>query len=151
GRGAWSRISGFGAALVALSAFAGLVSQSLRASPISSRWRDLLGNACLVGLAFGSPLLFLVGNLSIYNEAMLWGLAWSLAALFFAYKSLKSDGQGITASLLGFSFCAAAALLSRVTFGAPLLLIAPILALALPPNNRPMRLTALLLPLGTGL
>src|SRR5438876_531165 len=151
GRGAWSRISGFCAVLVALSAFAGLVSNTLRCSALSSAWRNCLGNVCLVGFAFGSPLLFLVGNLSIYNEAILWGLAWSLAALFFAHEAQKAESWRITCSLLGFSFCTAAALLSRVTFGAPLLLIAPLLACRLPRDNRLTRLAALFLPLSAGL
>jgi hypothetical protein len=151
GRGAWSRISGFCAAIVALSAFSGLVSQALRFSALSARWRHWLGNACVAGFAFASPLLFLLGNLSIYNEAVLWGLAWSLAALFFAYRSRGANGWQRTCSLLGFSFCAAGALLSRVTFGAPMLLIAPLLALGLPSINRLRRLAALVLPLGGGL
>jgi hypothetical protein len=151
GRGTWSRISGFCAAVIALFAFAGLISQALRCSALSARWRNWLGNACLAGFALASPLLFLLGNLSIYNEAVTWGFAWSLAALFFAYRSRNAEGLQITCSLLGFSVCAAAALLSRVTFGVPLLLIAPLLALGLPCTNRVTRLTALVLPLGAGL
>jgi hypothetical protein len=53
--------------------------------------------------------------------------------------------------LLGFSLCAAGALLSRVTFGAPLILIAPFLALRLPWGNRIINLTALVLPLAAAL
>jgi hypothetical protein len=151
GRGTWSRISGFCAAVIALFAFAGLISQALRCSALSARWRNWLGNACLAGFALASPLLFLLGNLSIYNEAVTWGFAWSLAALFFAYRSRNAEGRWITCSLLGFSVCAAAALLSRVTFGVPMLLIAPLLALGLARTNRVTRLTALVLPLGAGL
>jgi hypothetical protein len=151
GRGSWSRVSGFCAAVIALSAFAGLISQSLRRSALSSSWRKWLGNACVAGFVLASPLLFLLGNLSIYNEAVIWGFAWSLAALFFAHRSRNVEGRRITCSLLGFSFCAAAALLSRVTFGAPMLLIAPLLALGLPRANRLTRLAALVLPLGAGL
>jgi hypothetical protein len=86
-RGNWSRISGFCAGVIALSAFAGLVGTALRRSPLSSRGRGWMGNACVIGFALGSPLVFLLGNLSIYNEAIIWGLAWSLAALFFALRS----------------------------------------------------------------
>jgi len=151
GRGAWSRISGFCAGLVALFAFVGLVRESLRSSPIPIGARNWLGNACLAGFALASPLLFLLGNLSIYNEAVVWGFAWSLGALFFAYQARNAKDRALTCSLLGFSVCAAAALLSRVTFGAPMLLIAPLLALWLPPENRLPRLAALFLPLGAGL
>jgi hypothetical protein len=151
GRGTWSRISGFCAAVIALSAFTGLMSQSLRCSVLSFCWRKWLGNACVAGFALASPLLFLLGNLSIYNEAVIWGFGWSLAALFFAYRSRNAEGRRLTYSLLGFSFCAAGALLSRVTFGAPMLLIAPLLALGPPRINRLTRLAALVLPLGAGL
>src|SRR5262249_4457132 len=84
GRGKWSRVSGFLGGTIALFAFSGLVASALRASGLSVPARRLLGNALLVGLVLGSPMLFLVGNLSIYNEGIIWGLAWSLAALFFA-------------------------------------------------------------------
>jgi len=151
GRGRWSRVSGFCAGVIALFAFAGLLRESLRSAPLSARARSWLGNACLAGFALGSPLLFLLGNLSIYNEAVAWGLAWSLAALFFAYRSRTVQGVNLTGSLLGFSFCAEGALLSRVTFGAPLVLIAPLLALRLPPEQRVVRVAALFLPLATGL
>jgi hypothetical protein len=82
--GKWSRISGFCAGVIALSAFAELVGTALRRSPLSSRGRSWVGNACVIGFALGSPLVFLLGNLSIYNEAIIWGLAWSLAARCFS-------------------------------------------------------------------
>ena len=130
GRGKWSRISGFLAGMVALFAFAKLVTDCLRSSSLSTSARTWLGNACLAGFALGSPLLLLLGNLSIYNEAIIWGLAWSLAALFFACRTRDAQGRALTHSLLGFSLCAVGALLSRVTFGLPLLFIAPLLSAA---------------------
>ena len=148
GRGNWSRISGFCAGVIVLVAFAGLVRTALRASSLSNRWQNWLGNASLVGFALGSPLLLLLGNLSIYDEAIIWALAWSLAALYFALRSRKMDGFALTGSLLAFSLCAGAALLSRATFGAPFLLIAPILALRLFRRNPVRNLAALFLPLG---
>src|SRR5947209_19095051 len=55
GYGKWSRIAGFGAGLIALFAFAGLVRTALCASPpLSSRARNWVGNACVIGFAFGS-------------------------------------------------------------------------------------------------
>ena len=148
GYGKWSRVSGFCAGVIALFAFAGLVRKALRCSPPSPRARNWVESACIVGFALGSPLLFLLGNLSIYNEAIIWGLACSLAALFFAVCSQQAEGIALTRSLLGFSLCAAGALLSRVTFGLPFILIAPLLALRLPRENRISNLLALLLPLG---
>jgi hypothetical protein len=113
GHGKWSRISGFCAGVIALFAFAGLVGTALRSSPLSSRARNWIGNACMIGFALGSPLLLLLGNLSIYDEAIIWGFAWSIAALYFACRSRTTEGAALTRSLLAFSFCAAAALLSR--------------------------------------
>ena len=151
GRGSWSRITGFCAGMIALASFAGLVGMGLRSSQLSSRWRNWIGNACVVGFAFGSPLLLLLANLSIYGEAMIWGLAWSLAGLYFACRSRRVEGAALTRSLLAFSFCAAGALLSRVTFGVPFLLIAPLLALRLLRPDRIRNLAALFLPLGAAL
>jgi hypothetical protein len=151
GYGKWSRISGFCAGVIALFAFAGLVGIALRFSPLSLRARNWLGNACIVGFALGSPLLLLLGNLSIYDEAIIWGLAWSLAALFFALWSRQGEGAVLTRALLGFSLCAAGALLSRVTFGMPFILIAPLLAARVGRENRIANLLALLLPLGAAL
>src|SRR5437868_11138925 len=148
GHGKWSRISGFCAALVALFAVAGLIGTALRSSPLSSRGRTWLGNACIGGFALGSPLLLLLGNLSIYDEAIIWGLAWSLAALYFACRSRTTEGAALTRSLLAFSFCAGAALLSRATFGAPFVLIAPLLAIRLFDRQPIRNITTLLLPLG---
>lgn len=148
GRGAWSRLSGFLAGTIALFAFAGLVKAGLCASPLSVRGRNWLGNACLIGLVLGSPLLFLLGNLSIYNEAIIWGFAWSLAALFFAERCRNAQGRALAQALLGFSICAGCALLARVTFGAALILIAPGLALQIPRENRLRCWGALSLPLG---
>ena len=149
GHGKWSRISGFCAGVIALFAFAGLVGTALRSSPLSPRARNRIGNACMVGFAFGSPLLLLLGNLSIYDEAIIWGFAWSVAALYFVWRSRTTEGAALTRSLLAFSICAGAALLSRATFGAPFVLIAPLLAIRLF-HRQPIRnITALLLPLGT--
>jgi hypothetical protein len=147
GHGKWSRISGFCAGVIALFAFAGLMRTALGSSPLSLRCRTWLGNACIIGFALGSPLLLLLGNLSIYGEAIIWGLAWSLAALYFALRSRQTEAAALTRSLLGFSLCAASALLSRATFGIPFILIAPLLAARLGREARIVNLMALLLPL----
>jgi hypothetical protein len=151
GYGKWSRISGFCAGVIALCAFAGLVGIALRSSLLSSQARNCIGNACVVGFALGSPLLLLLGNLSIYDEAMIRGLAWSLAALFFALRSRDAESAALTRTLLGFSVCAAGALLSRVTFGIPFILIALLLALRIRRENRIANFTALILPLAAAL
>jgi hypothetical protein len=148
GHGKWSRISGFCAAVIALFAFAGLVQTALRSSPLSPRAGNWIGNACMIGFALGSPLLLLLGNLSIYDEAIIWGFAWSVVALYFACRSRITEGSALTRSLLAFSFCAGAALLSRATFGAPFLLIAPLLVIRLFYRQPIRNITALFLPLG---
>jgi hypothetical protein len=65
----------------------------MRSAPLWNVWKGLLGNACMLGFAFGSPLLLLLGNLFIYDEAIVWGLAWSLAALYFALRSREAEGM----------------------------------------------------------
>jgi hypothetical protein len=147
GHGKWSRISGFCAGIIALVAFAGLVKTVLRSSPLSSRARNWIGNVCVIGFALGSPLLLLLGNLSIYDEAIIWGFAWSLAALYYAFRSRTTEGAALTRSLLAFSLCASAALLARATFGAPFILIAPLLAIRLFHQHPIRNLAALFLPL----
>jgi hypothetical protein len=151
GRGAWSRFCGFCAGILALAAFAGLLQTALRSSALSVRWQNWVGSACLVGFVFGSPLLFFVGSPTIYNEAILWGFAWSVAALYFALRSREADGAALTWSLLAFSCCAGAALLSRATFGAPFLLIAGLLGIQLFQRRRIRDLVPLLVPLAAAL
>src|SRR5262245_12453080 len=151
GHGKWSRISGFCAGVIALFAFAGLTQTALRSSQLSSRARNWIGNACVIGFALGSPLLLLLGNLSIYDEAIIWGLAWALAALYFAFGSRTAEGAALTRALLAFSFCAGAALLSRGTFGLPFVLMAPLLAIRLFHRHPLRNITALFLPLGVAL
>src|SRR4029077_18410792 len=68
----------------------------------------------------------------------------------FAWRSRKAEGRALILSLLGFSISAACALLSRVTYGAPLVLIAPVLAIRLVREKRLHLLPALFLPLIIG-
>lgn len=147
GRGAWSRISGFLAGEIALLAFAGLLSDALKISALSARARTWLGSVCLLGFIFGTPLLLLLSELSIYNEAIVWGFAWSMAALFFAWRSRAAEGRSLVICLIAFSICSGACVLSRITYGAPLLMIAALLAFLLIRKRQPRLLPALLLPL----
>lgn len=151
GLGYWSRLSGLTAGILALASFAALVAGALRRSSLSLRSRAWFGSACVVGFALGSPLLLLLGNLSIYNEAIIWAFAWALAALFFAVRARKATEHRLIASLFGFSFCAGAALLSRATFGLPVLLIAPLFLLRLPRTRRFSGAAAALGPVGSAL
>jgi hypothetical protein len=150
GRGKWSVISVCCAATIALFAFARSLAASLRRSILSPRAQNWVGNAAVAGLAFASPLLLLVGDPSIYDEAVVWGFAWALAALSFAWQCHLSNDLAKPGPLLGFSLCAAAALLSRVTFGLPFVVVAAALAVCLPRGNRTYPLAALVLPLTAG-
>jgi hypothetical protein len=150
-RGSWSRLSGLSAGIVALVSFAMLVTDVLEASSLGPVWRRALGIACVTGFAFGTPLLLLLGNLSIYDEAIIWGLAWSVSAIFFLNRAQNTTGPGFTWYLLGFSFSAGAALLSRVTFGLPFLLIAPALFFRFPTKGHARSIAALVLPVGAAL
>lgn len=150
GRGCWSRFSGFIAVELALIGFAAFIVENLRGSTLSRRAQFLIANGSLFGFVFASPLLFLLGNISIYNEAMMWGLAWSTAALYFAGRSRRTQSTKSVYALAGFSVCAAAALLSRATFGIPLVLIAITLAFYLAREQTGRGLAALLLPIGLG-
>jgi hypothetical protein len=66
-------------------------------------------------------------------------------------RSREAEGAALTWSLLAFSLSAGAALLSRVTFGAPFVLIAPALALRLFRKSPLRNLVALFLPLAAAL
>lgn len=145
-RGVWSRISGCSASIIALAAFAGLIGEALRATSVRSAIARWTAYASIIGFACASPLLFLLGNVTIYNEAIIWGFAWSVAALYFAWRAKYRPDRCQTAALLGYSVAAGAALLSRVTFGLPFVLFTPVFFCCL--RKLPRRsLVALVLPL----
>ncbi len=151
GRGNWSRLTGFCAGMIALAAFTAIVRLGMRKSQLSTRWRYIIGITSMVGFAFASPLLLLLGNLSIYGEAIIWALAWSTAALYFALRAREAEGAALTRSLLYFSLCVAATIFSRATFGAPLVLLGGVLALRLFRRNPIRNFAVLCLPLGLAL
>ena len=147
GRGRWSRISVFSAAMIALCAFAALIRDALAKSVVKPIARERFAIVCLVAFAFASPLLLLLGEASIYNEAAAWGLAGSIAALLFAFRCRERSGWHLTTNLVAFSISAGAALLARVSFGVPLLIVAVLLATRIRPPRRAWNLIALLLPM----
>ena len=149
-RGTWSRLSGFCAAVIALVSFGRLVADALRKGSLSRGAREVVAAACLVGFVLASPLLLLLGNLSIYNEAVVWGFALSISALFFFYRCSDAPSTASPWLLFGFSASAAGALLSKVTFGVPLFLVAPVLLPALWKERRYRQLAALSDPLVFG-
>lgn len=118
--GLWSRLSCFVASTLALSAFMRLAMRSLLGNPRLDLVKGkLLFLASILAFGLGTPLLFLTITGSIYHESILWGLAASIWALDFAWMILVANDPSDT-PLWGLSCAAGIALLSRVTFGAPL-------------------------------
>lgn len=72
------------------------------------------------GIAFGSPIFYLTSTAYLYHEAILWGLAFSTGAIAFFFDEDFRKRRPVTA-LATLSFFTAGALLSRLTFGLPLL------------------------------
>lgn len=67
----------------------------------------------------GSPILYLVAVPTIYQEAILWALGFSLWATAIYYRALVRGWS--TGTLVLLSICTGGAILSRLTFGLPLL------------------------------
>ena len=87
-------------------------------------WRSMLATGAFVFVAgCGSVALFLGSRGFVYHEAILWAVAWSLAAFSFVVAYLLS-GRGW--SLVGASIGAALAMLSRPSVG-----LGPVFALGL--------------------
>jgi hypothetical protein len=114
-------------AFVVLLAFAGRVAWQARTvvrgdAPLG--WRSLLAAGGFVFVAgCGSAALFLGSRGFVYHEAILWAIAWSLAAFSFAVSYLLT-GRGW--SLVGASIAATLAMLSRPSVG-----LGPVFALGL--------------------
>ena len=117
--GRWSRWSCLLAGLLSVLAFFRILLDRVQKYPGRIRSRLLL--ATTVGFAFGTPIVFLMSCGFIYHEAIIWGLCWSLWGLWFWLKISYADYS--LDNLVGLSACAGLALLSRVTFAVPLLLI----------------------------
>lgn len=69
--------------------------------------------------ALASPITYLVSVPTIYQEATLWGVCFSLWSLAIAYRALRNGWS--TKSLFLLSACIGGALLARLTFALPLL------------------------------
>lgn len=69
--------------------------------------------------ALGSPILYLVAVPTVYQEAILWALGFSLWAIAIYYRATIRGWN--TGALVLLSICTGGAILSRLTFGLPLL------------------------------
>ena len=117
--GQWNRLSCVIAALLAMLAFHSLVRLRLdENAQLSETQKTLLRSLLAAGFGLGTPILFILSSSFAYHEAIIWGLAGSLSAILFFFRLLS---QWSARSEFLFSCSTAVALLSRVTFGAPLL------------------------------
>jgi hypothetical protein len=126
--GFWSRTSCLLASFLALAGFAWLASSALaRNSRMGSGHKRALLIVSLLGFGLGSPLAFLSYTGSIYHESIVWAFAASVWGIAFLWRLLDArllDADSLPlAPLCGLSVAAGVALLSRVTFGAPLLVV----------------------------
>jgi hypothetical protein len=118
-QGNWSRWSCLLAGLLSVAAFIKIISE--RTQKYAGHIRSRLIFAATVGFAFGTPVFFLLSCAFIYHEAVIWGLCWSLWGLWYWLRADFSNPR--LDDLIGLSACAGFAILSRVTFGIPLLIL----------------------------
>ena len=126
--GKWSRISCLFADFLATVAFILIILLSTHInSNLNISQRRWLFFFSFLGFSMGSPLLFLMSCGYIYHESIIWGLSWSLLAIYFLLVIILKNNWSLYV-LACFSFCSGAALLSRATFGLPLFIIILFLA-----------------------
>ncbi len=119
--GDWSRLSCLLAALLALGAIWRLFGKSLLQNYQSNATSKVYFPIFLtLSFGLGTPVLFLVSVATIYHEPILWGLATSLWCIAI-YHSLLSKQTASFASVALMGLFASCSLLSRVTFGVPVL------------------------------
>ncbi len=116
--GQWNRLSCFIAALLCMLAFQVVVRLRLdKNARLSDTQKTYLHSLLVAGFGLGTPIVFILSSSFIYHEAIIWGLAGSLSAVLFFFRLLN---QWSARSEFLFSCSTAVAMLSRVTFGAPL-------------------------------
>lgn len=119
--GEWDRVSCLIAGLIAWLAFATLAWAAIgRRQDLPERRKTIILAALLAAFAWGSPLFFLLTYPSIYHEAALWGLAFSLVGLTCVFALEAGPNEKM---MWGLSVSAGLALLSRVTSGSSLVLL----------------------------
>ncbi len=124
--GRLSQLSMVGAWAVAM---AGLARLAWNTRALSRGQQEPTQRECVVVGVFvlvvgvGSPILFLGSRPIVYNEAVLWGLAWTLVALASVITFIRTPAPRTLAAASGF---ATLAMLTRASMG-----IAPVLALAM--------------------
>lgn len=121
--GRWARTSCWLAALLAGASFTLLAWRAAGANTtVAQSRRGWLVAWSVLGFGLGSPVTYLIACARLYHEAILWGVAWGVAGLLCAWEA-SHDGAHRGLALAGLAVCAGGALLSRLTFGLPLLVI----------------------------
>jgi len=129
--GLWAPAAIFLATMLSLIVFSLITGEALVSNPrLSKRQKRVLLGVSVLGFGLGSPLFFLGSEISIYHEAVAWGLCWALLGVYFTLRLLRAEAPR-PLDLLGLSLAAGAALLSRATFGGPLYLLAAYFGLSL--------------------
>jgi len=124
--GQWSRVSCLLAGALSVLAFTLAV---VRVTSINGRLSgvrlEFLRAIMTLGFGFGTPIVYLISCARIYHEAILWGLCGSMWCVF-AISSLCVSRDRVERALLVFASAAFVAILSRVTFGVAICLVAPV-------------------------
>lgn len=125
--GKWARISCLLASALCLLAFLLIVfSQLIKNKYLTEKDKFFFLDISLLSFGLGTPLLILTIHPFVYNEAILWGLCWSMWSMYFAISFISYPDNRYL-KILGLSFSSGCALLSRVTFGVSAYLILLIL------------------------
>ena len=139
--GRWSRLSCFIAGSLTLWAIAMLFQAALHRIDVKDRLKTPLLCGLMIGSALGTPLFLLMITACLYHEVFIWGLCGSMWVLAVFFDDHLQSRRPFLALFLITSF-SAIALLSRMTFGAPCLVIAALSALrCFPPqlsDKRPL-------------
>jgi hypothetical protein len=88
--------------------------RSLRGTGVPSRWEQAAVAAFLLAVGCGSAVVVLSASVWVYDEAMLWGVAWAVWSLSWCITYLV---RGSTLALVLASATATLAILSRTSSG----------------------------------
>jgi hypothetical protein len=126
--GRWSRLSCWLAFCLATTAFAVLVLEASAANhTLRPRSRAVIVACSVLAFGLGTVLVYLVSCARIYHEPIIWATAWAAVGLLFIRRCLANTVASVR-DLAGLAVASGGALLSRLTFGVPLMVIFAVLA-----------------------
>lgn len=124
-RGQWSRVSCLLAAALSVLAVSLMAKRVAAENKLLSRGRrEVLCALLTLGFAFGTPIAYLISCARIYHEGILWGLCGAMWCVC-AVALLLLPSARTSRTLFLFSTGVFVALLSRITFGVPVVLASP--------------------------